>query len=76
MKRPQRAQTLERSSKSSGFSLLGRLLSLLALLLSAISGGSLLLDTVQFFDHESASDSVWKRNDKQVKFEVLGGKEI
>ena len=63
MKRPQRAQTLERSSQSSCFSLLGRLLSLLALLLSAISGGSLLLDAVQFFDHESASDSEWKRKD-------------
>ena len=38
-------------------SLLGGLLALLSLLL-ALGGGSLLLDAVELFDHESASDSI------------------
>ena len=39
-------------------SLLGGFLALLALLLGAFDGGSLLLDTVKLFDHESSGDSI------------------
>ena len=38
-------------------SLLLRLLSLFALLLGAVGGGSLLLDTVQLLNHEGSRDS-------------------
>ena len=49
---------LPRDQMDSTSSLLGGFLALLALLLGALDGGSLLLDTVKLFDHESSGDSI------------------